>query len=303
MIERANYTPLVSVVVNCHNGERYINRCITSILNQSYKNFEIIFFDNKSTDNTKKIIKKFKNTKIKYYSSNKFLRLYNARKKALKKTKGELIAFLDIDDTWKKNKLKIQVNAFLDKDVGVSCTNYLIDNQIIRKKKKAFNMIPSGKVTNDLLKKNFVGMCTLMIRKKAYDSLEIGFNPFYEVIGDYDLCLRLSENWKISSFQKILSIYSWHPENLSNKKSLLNFKELIYWYKKNKKFKKYSNYEYLKNFSHFHLSKTYVLNKEKFLALREIKYLGVINKLKIYILLLIPINMIRKFKTQFNFYF
>ena len=45
---------LISVIVNCHNGEKYLEKCITSILNQKYKNFEIIFFDNFSSDNRKK---------------------------------------------------------------------------------------------------------------------------------------------------------------------------------------------------------------------------------------------------------
>ena len=67
MNSKAKFFPLVSVVVNSHNGEDYINRCLKSILIQSYKNFEIIFFDNKSDDNTKKHIKKFKNNKIKYF--------------------------------------------------------------------------------------------------------------------------------------------------------------------------------------------------------------------------------------------
>ena len=297
MNSKAKFFPFVSVVVNSHNGQDYINRCLKSILIQSYKNFEIIFFDNKSDDNTKKLIKKFKNDKIKYFYSRKFLKLYNARREAIKKTKGDLIAFLDIDDTWKKNKLQSQVKLFKNKNVGLSCTNYLIDNKINKTRKKAFNFIPSGKITNELLKKNFIGMCTLMIRKKAYNSRKKGFDPYYEVIGDYDLCLRLSENWNLSSTQKVLSIYSWHSENLSNRKSVLNFKELIYWYKKNKSFKKYHNYQYLKKFSHFHLCQAYLFNKDIINALRNSRYLDLLDKLKIYFLTLIPLQILKKIKN------
>jgi len=50
---------LVSVIINCYNGEKYLEECIESVLNQTYKNWEIIFWDNQSTDNSKKIIEKF----------------------------------------------------------------------------------------------------------------------------------------------------------------------------------------------------------------------------------------------------
>ena len=50
--------PLVSVIVNCHNGERYLEQCIKSIINQTYKNWELIFWDNVSSDNSKIVLKK-----------------------------------------------------------------------------------------------------------------------------------------------------------------------------------------------------------------------------------------------------
>ncbi|MEC7100177.1 MAG: glycosyltransferase family A protein, partial [Pseudomonadota bacterium] len=97
-------TPLISILVNCYNGEKFLYYAIKSILDQSYKNWEIIFFDNKSSDNSLDIIKKFKNKKIKIFinKTKNIFSLYKARNLALKKTKGDLIAFLDTDDTWNK---------------------------------------------------------------------------------------------------------------------------------------------------------------------------------------------------------
>ena len=57
----------ISVIVNCYNGEKYLNQCISSILNQKYQNFEIIFYDNFSSDNSKNIVKNFKDIRIKYF--------------------------------------------------------------------------------------------------------------------------------------------------------------------------------------------------------------------------------------------
>ena len=95
----------ISIIVNCHNGEKYLKKCILSILNQKYTNFEIIFFDNFSSDRSKKILDQFKDDRIKYFSSNIKLPLYEARNEAIKKSTGLFIAFLDTDDWWDENYL------------------------------------------------------------------------------------------------------------------------------------------------------------------------------------------------------
>ena len=83
----------VSIIVNCHNGENYLSKCINSILNQTYKNWEIIFWDNNSNDKSLKIIKSFKSPKIKIFKSKKKLKLYDARNFALKKSRWRIYSF------------------------------------------------------------------------------------------------------------------------------------------------------------------------------------------------------------------
>ena len=72
----------------------------------------ISFWDNSSVDNSKKIFLKFKDKRFKYYKSKKFLKLYHARNLAIDKAKGKFICFLDVDDLWVKNKLKINYIFF-----------------------------------------------------------------------------------------------------------------------------------------------------------------------------------------------
>ena len=103
---------LVSIIMNCHNSQKYLRQSISSVINQSYKNWEIILWDNKSTDKSRKIVESFKNKKIKYFFSKKLTNLGKARNLAVKKAKGKYIAFIDTDDTWPKNKLKIQMEFF-----------------------------------------------------------------------------------------------------------------------------------------------------------------------------------------------
>ena len=70
MFQQSSKKPLVSVILNTHNGSKFLKQCILSVLKQSYKKFELIIFDNKSTDTTKKIVRKFsKDKRIKYYYS------------------------------------------------------------------------------------------------------------------------------------------------------------------------------------------------------------------------------------------
>ena len=81
--------PLVSIIMNCFNGELFLRDAIESLINQTYDNWELIFWDNKSNDKSIKIIKSFKEKRIKCFSSKKYHRLYKARNFAIKKTRGK----------------------------------------------------------------------------------------------------------------------------------------------------------------------------------------------------------------------
>ena len=100
--------------MNCYNGEKYLDKSIKSVLGQTYKNWELIFWDNNSSDNSYKIFKKFKDKRLKYFRSKSYQKLYQARNEAIKKCKGQYITFIDTDDWWLKTKLKkaVLVMAF-----------------------------------------------------------------------------------------------------------------------------------------------------------------------------------------------
>ena len=127
--------PLVSIIMNCHNGEKYLKESLKSLFNQSYKNWELVFFDNNSNDNSGKILKSFKDKRIRFFSSKKKLNLYHARNLAIKKTKGHYVCFLDIDDLYHKDKLKLQIN-FLKKnrEFKIIYSNYTVLDEIKKKK-------------------------------------------------------------------------------------------------------------------------------------------------------------------------
>ena len=89
-----NDEPLVSIVINCFNGEKYLKEALSSIKKQKYQNFEVIFWDNFSNDESKKIFLDFADNRFKYFFSDKKLKLYDARNHALSKCQGDLITLL-----------------------------------------------------------------------------------------------------------------------------------------------------------------------------------------------------------------
>lgn len=218
--------------MNCHNGEKFISRSLLSVLNQTYKNFEVIFFDNFSSDNTKKIIKKYDDKRINYYRSNKYLKLYDARNKAIKKSKGEYITFLDIDDEWHKQKLKYQIKQFHKYDCDVIYTNYWVSK---KEKKTLFkNKIVSNEIRTQIINKYPIGILTTMIKSNIFFKENYFFNKNYEIIGDFDFFFRLSKNFKFKAINSPLATYHVHGNNFSIKKLNIEIKEFEHWYKINK---------------------------------------------------------------------
>ena len=87
-------SPLVSVIMNCYNGEKYLTDSLNSLLSQNYSNWELIFWDNISTDNSKKIFDSYKDKRFKYYLATKHEILYKARNLAIKKHLVIILHFL-----------------------------------------------------------------------------------------------------------------------------------------------------------------------------------------------------------------
>lgn len=243
--------PLVSIIMNCHNGEKYLPKSISSIISQSYKNWELIFFDNSSKDKSKKIIKSYKDKRIKYFFSKKKLKLYHARNLALKKTKGKYVSFLDVDDLWDKKKLKFQINYLKkNKEFKIAYSNYIVYNETTKKKYNKYSKIfESGYITQSLLNNYTIGILTVMFEKKIISTN--CFNKNYNVIGDFDCFLKLSLKNKIAYTSKPLAVYRIHNDNYSTKNLNQYLEELRSWIKKN------SNI--YKKFTFFYLN--YYLNK------------------------------------------
>ena len=104
--------------MNCHNGASFLKESIQSVFNQTFSDWEIIFFNNYSTDNSEEIAHSFGN-KVKVFNSRKLLNLGHARAEALNLSNGEWITFLDTDDLWMEKKLEIQLEEIEGSDFAL----------------------------------------------------------------------------------------------------------------------------------------------------------------------------------------
>jgi len=226
--------------MNCHNGEKYLEESLQSVLNQGYRNWELVFFDNASTDQSKDIFNTFKDKRFKYFFSKKKNNLYKARNLAIAKTKGDFIAFIDVDDWWEKNNLSKRKLFFKSKEYAFSYSNcfYYFEKN---KKKKLFtkNNLPYGHIFNELSKNYFVNLSSIVLRKSFLYKLDYFFNSQYNIIGDFDLILRLSEKYLAHSVNEPLVNIRYHDYNFSRLNRDLFYKEYKNWYEKIIKLKNY----------------------------------------------------------------
>src|SRR5437868_4501867 len=107
--DKRETAPLVSVIMNCLNGEQFLRDAIDSVIAQTYANWEIVFWDNASTDASASIAQSYHDDRIRYFRGDSTVPLGHARNLAIQKSRGTFIAFLDCDDLWLPTKLEKQL--------------------------------------------------------------------------------------------------------------------------------------------------------------------------------------------------
>tara|TARA_B100000963_G_scaffold350577_1_gene361003 strand:+ start:153 stop:905 length:753 start_codon:yes stop_codon:yes gene_type:complete len=206
---------LVSVIIPYFKKKNYIENTLNSILNQTYKNFEVIIIyddeDKKELLFLKKIIKNKK--KIRIIINKKNLGPGPSRNKGIRYAKGDFVAFIDADDIWKKNKLKYQTKFMLNRNALISHTSYEIlkDTKIISSR-KAEDFTYLGK----LLKSCDIGLSTVMVRKKVFINYKLRF-PDLKTKEDFVLWINfLKKSLKIHGISKKLTKWRKLENSLSS---------------------------------------------------------------------------------------
>ncbi len=206
---------LVSVIVPYFKKKKFIEKTINSILSQTYKNLEIIIvYDDENHADLKLInnIKKMDN-RIKLIINKKTLGAGLSRNIGIKKAKGKYVAFLDADDLWKKNKIKLQLNYMIKNNLLISHTDYEILN--INKKNKKIIKARTFQDYKKLLFSCDIGLSTVMMNKKLI-SKTCRF-PKLKTKEDFVLWLLiLKKNITIGGFNKNLTQWRKLENSLSS---------------------------------------------------------------------------------------
>jgi len=209
--------------MNCLNCAKYLREAMDSVFAQTYTDWEIIFWDNGSCDDSSSIAKCY-GERVRYFKSDQVHPLGKARNLALEKAHGKYIAFLDCDDIWMPTKLEKQIPILeSNSKVGAVFSNalYFADKGVsfrLYGKKKP----PQDQIFRELLTRDFLCMATVVIRKAGVLELGEWFDERFNIIEDGDLFLRLAYNWKFQYVDEVLTLYRIHNQSwTSSKKELL----------------------------------------------------------------------------------
>lgn len=215
----------ISVVIPTYNRERTIKRCIDSVVNQTYPAFEILVVDDGSTDQTIETIKKeYADSNVRVIKQN-HKGAQAARNTGIKAAKGKYIAFLDSDDEWLPDKLKIQVEALQENESAVICGNGYIQMDwqngipsVYKKSEEVHNAKGrkrltmngrSGYVYKLILQDSFCNFESLLTSKK--NLLKIGLlDENVPSFQEWDTAIKLAQTNKVVFIQKPLFVYHLH---------------------------------------------------------------------------------------------
>ena len=215
--EQTGNENLVSIVTPCYNSEKYIEETIKSVQSQTYQNWEMLFVDDCSTDNSAAIIKKHasKDPRIRYYKTDKPSGTPTLpRNIAIKHAKGRYIAFLDSDDLWYPNKLALQIPLFENEQSVIVFGDY---EKVSENGKSSNRLILSAREHTyaSLLYKDEIGCCTAV-----WDTKKTG-KAYFKFMGneDYEFWLRLMKTGLIATnCGKIVAAYRIRKGSLSANK-------------------------------------------------------------------------------------
>lgn len=213
--------PKVSVLLSNYNGDKHLDESISSVLSQTYKDFEFIIVDDASTDSSRKVIENYHDKRIKKYYAEKNRNIAYSLNLALSMASGEYIARIDSDDAWELNKLEIQVQ-YMDNhpECGACFTKVnIIDaysniaNDVYGEYFQLFNNAENRSQKEWLRFFFYQGNClchpSVVIRRSALERIGEYYHLAYVPAEDYELWTRIVMKYPIHILEEKLVRYRW----------------------------------------------------------------------------------------------
>ena len=324
--------PLISLIMPLYNHEKYLKKSIETIINQTYKNIELIIIDDGSTDNSSKIVKQFRDKKIKYiYQKNKGVKKLNLTiNKGLKYARGSLVTMVTSDDYFPLNRFLNQVKYFKNENVDMVFGNITLINesgnkiQLIKPNISVnYNDQSSEYKIRKYFESNYIPQPSTLIRTIALKKIGGYIQKKYMYAEDYPTQLNLLMNGEVRYINKNFAYYRLHESQMTrlhqDKMIYSDIRYLKNFYKSLSKLKKnktgFKNYSKLNKFlnqkkinSHFYIGFSKACIKKNKIAkiffLKGLKEGNFLNKLKclfgiFFLMINFNFNIFRSLKLKY----
>ncbi len=236
----------ISILITNYNKEKFLHKTLKSVLNQNYSNYEIIIFDDGSTDNSIEIIKKYKKVKLVLNKKRKKksppLSQINGIIRSFSKSKGNIICLLDGDDNFRKNKL-LEINNFFQNNKKSNCVFDIpitkTKNFVLKKKKTKISIWPTIFPTSCIsIRKNFLKKFLNNINKDDFSNLEVDarlviFSKFYA--NEYNVLNKYLTYYNYDEYGITSKIYKFSKKWWVRRSEAFSYLKII-MKKKNKLF-------------------------------------------------------------------
>lgn len=208
--------PEVSIITPVFNSSKFLEETITSVLNQTFTDWEWMITDDKSTDNSVEIIQKINDSRIQLILSDKNGGAGHARNLSLKQASGRFITFLDADDFWEPNFLEEMISFMKKENTELAYSNYARCDENLNP------VIDDFKADKPVTFDNLLKTCRLSLLSSMYDSQRVGKEYFPEGSKREDHVMWLNLLKKIpvgKPLPKTMAKYRMHQSSISRKKS------------------------------------------------------------------------------------
>jgi len=211
--------PLVSIIMNVRNGALTLREAIDSVLAQTFNDWELIVWDDCSTDASANIISTYRDARVRYFLSPDDAPLGKARRDALRQAKAEWIAFLDQDDLWLPGKLEKQL-ALADADTGLiygrTVRFYPSGRERDYDQAHEYKLLPEGDIFAQLFTRScFIAMSSAMFRRSAIETTG-GIPDEVRIIPDYYLYVAVARRYRARAVQEVICSYREHAGSMSH---------------------------------------------------------------------------------------
>jgi glycosyltransferase involved in cell wall biosynthesis len=210
--------PAVSVIMNVWNGAATLHEAVSSVLSQTFADWELIVWDDCSTDTSAQIVKQFADPRIRYTLAAARVSLGEARQAAIQLACGEWLAFLDQDDVWMPRKLELQIALAASPAIGLIYGRTLAfgkggehDYDTFHE----FSALPEGHILPELLGRGcFIAMSSAMLRRTAV-SEGGAIPPDIRITPDYYLYASVCSRYSARAVQQVLCRYRVQSEGMT----------------------------------------------------------------------------------------